>query len=160
MSALPPEYRKLPYRPCVGLMLLNTDKHVFVGERIDSPGGWQMPQGGIDPGETPEQAAWRELHEEVGTNEATIVRTADKTLRYDLPAQRIPAFWNGQFRGQEQTWIAMRFTGQDSDIILDRHHEPEFSRWQWVKPEDTIDLIVPFKRDLYRNVLQMFEDLL
>ena len=157
---LPPEFQNLPYRPCVGIMLLNQDNRVFVGERLDNPGAWQMPQGGIDPGEDVKQAAMREMYEEVGTNKAAIIQIGATKLRYDLPAERIPNFWNGQYRGQEQTWIALRFTGNDKDIILDNHHEPEFSQWQWVKPQNTLDLIVPFKRTLYAQVLDLFADIL
>ena len=157
---LPPEFQKLPYRPCVGIMLLNTDNHIFVGERLDNLGAWQMPQGGIDPGEDVHQAAMREMMEEVGTNQADIIKVADTKVRYDLPAERIPNFWNGKYRGQEQTWVALHFKGQDSDIILDNHHEPEFNQWKWVKPKETIDLIVPFKRELYMQVLNLFDDIL
>lgn len=159
MSSLPEHYQSLPYRPCVGLMLLNKNKQVFVGERIDSPGSWQMPQGGIDDGETVEQAALRELKEEVGTNAASIIKIAHQTLCYDLPAERIPAFWNGRYRGQEQSWIALQFDGKDEDIILDSFHEPEFSRWQWATPSQAIDLIVPFKKELYQQVFTLFSDL-
>jgi putative (di)nucleoside polyphosphate hydrolase len=149
----------LPYRPCVGLALFNNEGKVFVGERLDNPGAWQMPQGGIDPGETVEKAAFRELLEEVGTDKAEIIRVADQTICYDLPPERVPQFWGGRYRGQEQSWVAMRFAGQDSDVILDGHSEPEFLRWQWVRLEETVGLIVPFKRETYRKVISLFADL-
>lgn len=157
---LPEKYQILPYRPCVGLVLLNADGQIFVGDRIDLPGAWQMPQGGVDEGETPEQTAIRELKEEVGTDQAEIIRKAPETFKYDLPAERIPSFWNGRFRGQEQTWFALRFTGKDSDIILDAHEEPEFSAWKWASKDHIMDTIVPFKRELYARVFEEFSDLI
>ncbi|MEM7618732.1 MAG: RNA pyrophosphohydrolase [Pseudomonadota bacterium] len=107
------------YRPCVGIALFNKDGQVFVGERIDTPGAWQMPQGGIDPGEDLTLAAMRELKEEIGTNNAEIIEILDEKIRYDLPEERRKEFWNGKYVGQEQTWIAMRFTGADTDIDLE-----------------------------------------
>lgn len=148
---------KLLYRPCVGLALFNKNGQVFVGERIDTPGAWQMPQGGIDPGETPEQTAMRELAEEVGTQNAEIVQIADKTLLYDLPDKMVNRLWNGKYRGQEQTWVALRFTGQDKDININAYDPPEFTDWQWINIEDTLDLIVPFKRELYIQVIDLFK---
>lgn len=150
----------LPYRPCAGIVLINKDKKIFVGERIDLPGSWQMPQGGIEGDEPLDQAILRELHEEVGTNCAEIIRIADKKLRYDIPKDRIPVFWSGQYRGQEQIWAALRFTGTDNDIILDAYHTPEFLQWKWVTPNEALDLIVPFKKPLYEEVFEMFQDLL
>lgn len=150
----------LPYRPCVGIVLLNAQDKVFVGERIDNPGAWQMPQGGIDPGESVEEAAFRELGEEVGTNEADILRIAGTTIRYDIPQRtldRLP--WGNQYRGQEQTWVAMRFLGADADINLESHDPAEFTAWQWVGMNETLDLIVPFKRETYREVISLFADL-
>lgn len=149
----------LPYRQCVGVALFNTEGKIFVGERIDTPGAWQMPQGGVDKGETSEQTAMRELAEEIGTNQAQIIRTATKKLHYDLPDEMIPRLWNGRYRGQEQTWIAARFTDQDSNINLTAFDPPEFSNWQWVRLEETLGLIVPFKRDLYAQVIEMFKDI-
>lgn len=149
----------LPYRSCVGLALFNAKGQVFVGERLDNPGSWQMPQGGIDPGESVEAAAMRELGEEVGTDKVEILRIAADTIRYDLPDDRIPIFWDGQYRGQEQTWVALRFTGDDSDIALDRHTEPEFAQWKWVDLARVTELIVPFKVATYRAVIALFSDL-
>jgi putative (di)nucleoside polyphosphate hydrolase len=146
----------LPYRPCVGLVLFNAEGKVFVGERIDTPGAWQMPQGGIDHGEDIESAAFRELQEEVGTTNAKIIEIADETVFYDFPSNIEGKFWSGKFRGQEQTWVALRFLGKDSDIDLASHNPPEFQKWQWVPLTETADLIVPFKRDVYRKVISLF----
>lgn len=149
----------LPYRPCVGIALFNPSGQVFVGERIDTPGAWQMPQGGVDEGEEIVAAAHRELLEEVGTDMAELIRVADRTIRYDVPMELSTKHWGGKYRGQEQTWVAMRFIGQDSDIHLDGHDVPEFSRWQWVDLQRTVDLIVPFKRETYAEVINLFQDL-
>jgi putative (di)nucleoside polyphosphate hydrolase len=149
----------LPYRPCVGITLFNQAGKIFVGERIDSPGAWQMPQGGIDPGEDIETAFYRELREEAGTDKADILRIMDSPLKYDLPPKLQARLWNGAYRGQEQTWIAARFTGADSDISLTAHNPPEFQRWQWVALEDVMDLIVPFKKETYRQVIAAFKDI-
>lgn len=150
------------YRPCVGLIIINHDKRVFVAERLDSPGNdWQMPQGGIDPGESVEDALWRELYEETGTgkNNAELIRIAPRTIRYDLPEHLQKKLWGGKYAGQEQTWAALRFTGQDSDINLEAHNPPEFRAWKWAHLHDTPDLIIPFKRETYNKVVAMFEDL-
>ena len=149
----------LPYRPCVGLMLLNRDGLVFAGKRIDQTvEGWQMPQGGIDDGETPRQAALRELREEAGTDKAQIVGELDDWLTYDLPPHLVGVAFHGKFRGQRQKWFALRFTGQDSDIDL-HTHEPEFSDWRWFAPAALPGLIVPFKRPIYERVIQGFAHL-
>jgi len=145
------------YRPCVGIALFNQDGKVFVGERIDTPGAWQMPQGGIDEGEDLNIAAYRELKEEIGTDKANILKILEEKIRYDLPPERQKEFWGGKYLGQEQTWIAMRFSGNDNDIALDSDDNPEFSQWQWVDLKDTLDLIVPFKRKTYEKVIQAFE---
>ncbi len=149
----------LPYRPCVGIMLFNRDGHVFVGRRIDqSVEGWQMPQGGIDKGETPIEAAKRELQEEAGTDKAEIIAEMDDWVTYDLPEHLIGVAFHGKYRGQRQKWFAMRFTGQDADIDLTAH-EPEFSAFQWVSLEALPDLIVPFKRQTYKAVIAAFQSL-
>jgi putative (di)nucleoside polyphosphate hydrolase len=150
----------LPYRPCVGIALINKDGRLFVGERIDNPNAWQMPQGGIDPGETVEQAFFREMREEVGTDKAEILRIHAEKLRYELPLRLRKRLWGGQFRGQEQSWVAARFTGTDEDIRIAAHQPPEFQRWQWVRPGDLLGMIVPFKRETYREVLESFSDLI
>jgi putative (di)nucleoside polyphosphate hydrolase len=149
----------LPYRPCVGIMLINREGLVFVGRRIDQTmEGWQMPQGGIDDGETPHQAALRELKEEAGTDKATIIGEMDEWLTYDLPAHLLGIALHGRYRGQRQKWIAMRFTGEDSDIDI-ATHEPEFAAWKWLALEALPRLIVPFKRDTYAKVIAAFRDI-
>jgi len=153
------KYAHLPYRPCVGIVLFNQAGQVFVGERIDTPGAWQMPQGGIDPGETTEQAAFREMREEVGSDRAEIIHIYEKKLRYRLPTRLIEKLWNSQYGGQEQTWVAARFSGTDSDINIAAHDPAEFGAWKWVDLPNVLDLIVPFKRETYREVIQAFQHL-
>ena len=149
----------LPYRPCVGIMLFNQDGNVFVGKRIDQTvEGWQMPQGGIDKGETPEQAARRELQEEVGTDKAEIIAEMEDWVTYDLPEHLVGVAFKGKYKGQRQKWFALRFTGQDGDVDL-TSHEPEFSAFQWVSLEALPELIVPFKRDTYKAVIAAFRNL-
>ena len=146
----------LPYRPCVGIMLFNKDGKVFVGKRIDQTvEGWQMPQGGIDKGESPKQAALRELQEEVGTDKAEIIAVMEDWVTYDLPEHLIGVAFHGKFRGQKQKWFLMRFTGRDSDIDLATAH-PEFDAWRWGYLEETPDLVVPFKRQAYEAVVKAF----
>jgi len=148
------------YRPGVGVMLFDPQKRVFVGRRIDMEGdNWQMPQGGIDKGETPREAALRELKEEVGTDRAEFLAEAARWLRYDVPKEVAGRLWRGRYRGQMQKWFAMRFTGRDGDIDLATHH-PEFNAWKWVAPAELPRLIVPFKRQLYRDILAEFAPLL
>jgi len=148
------------YRPGVGVMLLDAQKRVFVGRRIDMEGdNWQMPQGGIDKGETPREAALRELKEEAGTDHAEFLAEAARWLRYDVPKEVAGRLWRGRYRGQMQKWFAMRFTGRDGDIDLATHH-PEFNAWKWVAPAELPRLIVPFKRRLYLDILAEFAPLL
>ena len=150
----------LPYRPCVGIMLVNADGKVFAGKRIDQTvEGWQMPQGGIDDGESPRDAVLRELHEETGTTKAEIVAELPDWLYYDLPEHLVGIAFKGKFKGQKQKWFLLRFTGQDSDIDL-AAHEPEFSDWQWFDLDDIPGLIVPFKRPTYEAVIAGFRHLL
>lgn len=150
---------ELPYRRGVGIVLINTAGLVFAGQRLNMPGAWQMPQGGIDPGETPRAAALRELEEEVGTDKAVILAEMAEWQRYDLPDELIGVVWRGRYRGQEQKWYAMRFTGTDADINV-RAHDPEFDRWTWLRAEDLAAGIIAFKRDLYRAVVAEFAHLL
>ena len=152
----PEEIARLPYRRGVGIMLINSEGQVFVAQRIDTPGtAWQMPQGGIDEGESPRQAALRELHEETGTAKAEIVAEIHDWLRYDIPAGLVPRLWGGRFRGQEQKWFAARFLGRDEDIDIDTE-EPEFSAWRWAEVAELPGLIVPFKRALYERLAAEF----
>jgi putative (di)nucleoside polyphosphate hydrolase len=145
------------YRLSVGVMLLNAAGKVFVARRIDMPTmpAWQMPQGGIDPGESPLQAARRELKEEIGTDEAELLGESGGWLQYDLPADLAHGVWGGRYRGQRQKWFAMRFTGTDADIDLATEH-PEFDIWKWIRPERLPEVIVPFKRQLYIDILAEF----
>jgi putative (di)nucleoside polyphosphate hydrolase len=141
-------------------MLLNSANLVFVARRIDmAEEAWQMPQGGIDSGEEARDAAFRELKEEIGTDKATILAESRGWLRYDLPAELAAQAWGGRYRGQRQKWFAMRFTGSDSDIDLATHH-PEFSDWKWSTPASLPQFIIPFKRQLYADILAEFAPLL
>ena len=149
----------LPYRPCVGVVLADAQGRVFTGERADTPGAWQMPQGGIDNGETPEIAALRELEEETGLSPdlVTVEAETDDWIRYDLPDDLIGKVWKGRFRGQEQKWFLLRFRGQDADIDIARH-DHEFVRWRWSSPDEVLSHIVPFKRHVYAQVIAAFRD--
>lgn len=158
------EFAGLPYRPCVGVMLVNSAGRVFVGKRIDNKemDAWQMPQGGIDDGEELHPAALRELSEETGVAAelVTIIAESREEHLYDLPDELIGKLWGGQYRGQRQKWLLLRFAGEDTDIRLDAHDPAEFSEWRWVEPEQLPDLIVPFKRRVYRQVVDEFRDLI
>ena len=147
----------LPYRPCAGVVLVNRDGLVFGGRRIDNPtDAWQMPQGGIDPGEDPQTAALRELSEETGIAPRHVTIEAESDwISYDLPAELAGRLWQGRFCGQRQKWFLMRFTGEDRDIDI-ATEQPEFDRWQWMAPEALIEKIVPFKRAVYRAVFDAF----
>lgn len=149
------------YRRAVGVMLLNSAGKVFVGARIDNPeDSWQMPQGGIDKGEEPWPAALRELEEETGITPGLVERVAQCTepLRYDLPDEWRPRLWGGKWKGQQQHWFLARFLGSDADVRLDAAGHAEFRAWRWVEPRELPDLIVPFKRELYRRLLEEFGD--
>lgn len=150
----------LPYRPCAGVVLVNDRGLVFAGQRIDNPGdAWQMPQGGIDPGESPREAALRELGEETGLSpdKVEIEAETEGWIRYDLPPELLGRMWQGRYCGQQQKWVLMRFRGQDSDVNLETEHA-EFSRWAWMTPEELVRRIVPFKREVYAQVFAQFAD--
>lgn len=151
------------YRRGVGVMLLNSEDKVFVGARIDNTDeAWQMPQGGIDEGEDdPWATALRELEEETGIRPDLVERIADcpERLIYDLPEALRPKLWGGKYKGQDQDWYLARFVGRDDDIDIATKH-PEFREWKWIEPEQLPELIVPFKRDLYRRLLEEFSDYL
>jgi len=149
--------KKLPYRRCAGAMLVNDEGLVFVAQRSDTPGeAWQMPQGGVDKGESPKKAVLRELKEETGTDKAKIIAKSKRWHKYDLPDEFIGTFWKGRYRGQKQKWFVLRFLGDDGDIDLNAHGKPEFSAWKWVALDEIVDLIVPFKRTLYEKLVAEF----
>lgn len=156
MPADPPAPARLPYRRGVGALLFNAAGAVFVARRLDTLDAWQLPQGGIHKGETPRQAVFRELGEEIGTDRAEVIAEARRWLRYDLPAELVGKVWNGKYRGQEQRWFALRFTGTDGDIDLAAHDKPEFDAWRWSAFEDLPLLAVSFKRALYRDLVNEF----
>jgi putative (di)nucleoside polyphosphate hydrolase len=148
----------LPWRQNVGVMLMNSEGRVFVGQRRDrDQEAWQMPQGGIDRGEDAVTAALRELQEETGVppDLVELVAVSDRPLTYDLPPEIQPTIWGGRYRGQAQTWVLLRFLGADSDVDIATEH-PEFSAWEWCRPDDLVARIVAFKRDVYGQVLQEF----
>lgn len=150
----------LPYRPCAGVILRNREGRIFVGQRLDSTlEAWQMPQGGIDPGEDPLEAAYRELWEETGVERhlVELVAAAPEELFYDLPEDLVGKVWKGKWRGQRQRWFLFAFSGEDSDVNI-ATAEPEFRAWRWAEPRDLPELIVPFKRALYRQLLDVFAD--
>jgi putative (di)nucleoside polyphosphate hydrolase len=161
----------LNYRPCVGIMLINAEGLVFVGRRKSKRGPdvsplaheWQMPQGGIDEGETPYKAALRELREETNVSSAEFLAEAPNWLSYDLPYDAARRSWKGRFRGQTQKWFALRFTGNESEIDIDApgggKHKAEFDAWRWERLENLPDLIVPFKRQVYEAVCAQFAPL-
>lgn len=154
-----PRFAEMSYRPCVGILLFNDKGEVFVGQRIDTTAeAWQLPQGGVDQGESPRDAALRELEEEVGTSKAHIIAETVDWIAYDLPEELRGRMWNGNFRGQKQKWFAMKFDGDDSDIVLDTH-KPEFKSWQWQPIAKLTELIVPFKRGVYAELIRRFEPL-
>lgn len=162
MNELSPMHSPLPYRPCVGMMLVNTDGKVFVGQRLDSTvEAWQMPQGGMDDGEDPRDTALRELAEETGIAPelVSIIAQSKEEHYYDLPDDLIGKIWGGRYRGQRQVWFLMRFLGSDADVNIYTPHQ-EFRDWRWINPEQLPELIVPFKKKLYRDLLKEFVELI
>lgn len=165
MSSSAPD---LPYRPCVGVLLLNGAGRVWIGRRTDAPADegsgqwWQMPQGGIDPDEDPRAAALRELYEETNIRSVEIIAESEGWLRYDLPKELVGVAWKGRYCGQKQKWFAMRFVGDEAEIDVDAPggHKAEFDAWRWAKPDKLADLVVPFKRDVYVALLEEFAALL
>lgn len=149
----------LPYRPCAGVVLINAEGLVFAGQRIDMPGAWQMPQGGIDEGEDPRTAALRELVEETGVSPDKVEVLAETPgwVWYDLPPELLGKVWKGRYGGQRQKWVLMRFLGDDADIRIDTDH-PEFQEWRWMPAAALLENIVPFKRGVYEEVLAAFKD--
>jgi putative (di)nucleoside polyphosphate hydrolase len=159
-------FEDLPYRPCVGMMLLNSEGRVFIGRRrngpehVDATHVWQMPQGGLDLGEDPEAAARRELYEETNIRSADILGSIDDWLTYDIPREILGQAWGGKYRGQTQKWFAMRFTGDEREIDVAHpaggQHKPEFVEWRWEPMRNLPDLVVPFKRKIYERVVKDF----
>ncbi|ODP38338.1 RNA pyrophosphohydrolase [Sphingomonas turrisvirgatae] len=152
------QYAHLPYRPCAGVMLLNAQGQVFVGQRLDNVlEAWQMPQGGIDPGEDPLDAAYRELWEETGVRRehVELIAQAPDELEYDLPDDLVGKVWKGKWRGQRQRWFLFRLTAGDEAIDI-ATAEPEFRAWRWIAPAELPNVIVPFKRELYAKLLAIF----
>ena len=148
------------YRKCVGMMILNSNKEILVGRRLDHPSGyWQMPQGGIDDNENPKEAVWREMLEEIGTNKAELIKISNQWINYDIPSETLKTLpWGDIYIGQTQKWFAFLFLGEDNDINVGTDN-PEFSEWKWARMDSIIDSIVPFKRDVYAKILKEFKDI-
>ena len=148
------------YRKCVGIMILNNNKEILVGRRLDHPSGyWQMPQGGIDDNENPEEAVWREMLEEIGTNKAKLIKISNQWINYDIPSETLKTLpWGHKYIGQTQKWFAFDFLGEDHDINVGTDN-PEFSEWKWTRMNSIVDSIVPFKRDVYAKILLEFKDI-
>ena len=150
-------YHERPYRPCVAIMLVNSAGLIFAGQRIDQVAeAWQMPQGGIDEGESPAAAARRELLEETGTDRAELLAESREWHPYDLPEAIADQVWHGRYRGQTQKWFCMRFTGNDGDFRVGDVAEPEFDTWTWMPPDRLIQASAPFKREVYQAVIREF----
>lgn len=153
----------LPYRPCAGIVLINSEGLIWAGRRLDSetraPNAWQMPQGGIDKGEDPEAAAFREMEEEIGTRNARLLKASEGWLKYDLPTDLLGYVWKGKYRGQKQKWFALSYEGTDNDINI-QTEDPEFSEWKWMSASELLTCTVEFKRDVYVQVFKEFQELI
>ena len=150
------QYSERPYRPCVGICLLNDEGMIFAGKRLDNRAeAWQMPQGGIDEGEDAITACFREMEEEIGTNNAELLEEYPDWLDYDIPEPLANKLWNGTYRGQSQKWMLLRYKGRNDEINI-ATDIPEFEAWQWMAPADLITLAVPFKKDVYRDLMAQF----
>ena len=149
------------YRKCVGMMVLNANKEILVGRRLDHPSGyWQMPQGGIDENENPKEAVWREMMEEIGTNKAKLIKVSNQWINYNIPPETLKTLpWGHKYIGQRQKWFAFDFLGEDKDINVGTDN-PEFSEWKWAELDSIVGNIVPFKRNVYSVILEEFKDLL
>lgn len=159
MSSYNSATAKSGYRTCVGILLLNDTGEIFVGQRMDSrQAGWQMPQGGIDEGESAEQAVWREMREEIGTDQADLLLESEVWRSYDLPREIAGRIWGGKYLGQTQRWFAFRFTGHNQDIDI-HGHQREFSEWRWLEADQLLERVVSFKRDVYVSVVDEFRHL-
>jgi len=147
------------YRKCVGMMILNNNNEILVGRRIDNPSGfWQMPQGGIDENETPNEAVWREMMEEIGTNNAKIIHTSSQWFNYEIPKKILKTLpWGNKYIGQTQKWFVFRFLGNENEINVETKN-PEFSEWQWINHKLILNNIVTFKEKLYKKILIEFKD--
>ena len=148
------------YRKCVGMMILNRDNKILVGKRMDHPSGhWQMPQGGIDENENPEEAVWREMYEEIGTKNAKMIKKSNHWINYEIPSETLKTLpWGHKFIGQTQKWFAFSFEGLDEEINVSTEN-PEFSEWRWSNHNLLVENIVPFKRNTYKKILDEFKDL-
>ena len=148
------------YRRCVGIMILNNKNQILVGRRLDHPSGyWQMPQGGIDENENPEEAVWREMMEEIGTNKAEIYKVSNQWINYEIPKETLNHLpWGEKYIGQTQKWFIFKFTGENDDINV-KTPNPEFSEWKWIQYNDLIKNAVPFKRVVYKKIIDEFEDI-
>jgi len=148
-------YHLRPYRPCVGMMVVNARNQILVAKRRDTVGeAWQMPQGGMDGDETPYEAALRELKEEIGSHSVSLIAESESWLSYDVPPGLAERIWGGAFRGQTQKWLAFRFLGNDDEINLERHLPAEFCAWRWSAVEELPHLAVSFKKEVYERVIE------
>jgi putative (di)nucleoside polyphosphate hydrolase len=148
------------YRRCVGMMILNTKNEILVGKRLDHPSGyWQMPQGGIDKNEDPEEAVWREMMEEIGTNNADLFKVSNQWIKYDIPQETLDKLpWQNIYVGQIQKWFIFKFSGQENDINVETEN-PEFSEWKWINSKNLLNNAVPFKREVYKAILDEFSNI-